>query len=49
MDFWTDEELHGYLDLILFYVKREKSLPSKNLKIFLLREIFKKESSVRTI
>ena len=34
MDFMTDEELDGYLVLILFVLKKVKSLPSKNLKYF---------------
>ena len=29
MDFMTNEELDGYLVLILFMLKKEKSLPSK--------------------
>ena len=29
MDFMTDEELDGYLVLILFMLKKKKSLPSK--------------------
>ena len=29
MDFMTDEELDGYLVLILFYVKKEKILALK--------------------
>ena len=42
MDFMKDEELDAYLVLILFILKKKKSLPSKNLKRFWLREIFKK-------
>ena len=30
----TDEELDGYLVLILFMLKKKKSLPSKNQKDF---------------
>ena len=39
MDFMTDEELHGYLVLILFMLKKEKSLPSKKSKRFWVRKI----------
>ena len=42
MDFMKDEELDGYLVLMLFILKKKKPLPSKNLKRFWLREIFKK-------
>ena len=42
MDFMTDEELDGYLVLILFYVQKEKSLPSKKSTRFCVREIFKR-------
>ena len=31
MDFITDVELDGYLVLILFMLKKKKSLPSKKL------------------
>ena len=34
MDFMTNEELDGYLVLILFLLREKKSLPSKNLKDF---------------
>ena len=49
MDFMTDEEPDGYLMFLViwlftFYVKKEKSLPSKNLKRFCLRKIFKRRA-----
>ena len=43
MDFMTDEELDGYLVLVLFMLKKKKSLPSK--KPFWLREIFEKKAA----
>ena len=48
MDFMTDKELDGYLTLIFFILKKEKSLPSKKSKRFWVREIFKK-SAERTL
>ena len=45
MDFMTDEELDGYLVLLTFMLKKEKSLPSKILKRFWLRKIFKKRAA----
>ena len=45
MNFMTDEELDGYLVLILFMLKKKKILAlKKNLKKFWLREIFKKRT-----
>ena len=41
MDFMTDEELDGYLVLILLMLKKKKSLPSKKPKRFWVREVFK--------
>ena len=41
----TDEELDGYLVLILFMLKKKKSLPSKKSERFCLREIFKKRAA----
>ena len=45
MDFITDEELDGYLVLILFALKKEKSLPSKKSTRYWAREIFKKKAA----
>ena len=45
MDFMTDEELDGYLVLILFALKKEKSLPSKKSTRYWAREIFKKKAA----
>ena len=45
MDFMADEELDGYLILILFILKKKKSLPSKKPFGFWLREIFKKRAA----
>ena len=45
MNFMTEEELDGYLVLILFMLKKKKSLPSKNFKRFWLKEIFKKRAA----
>ena len=38
----TNEELDSYLVLIIFVLKKKKSLPSKNLKRFRVKKIFKK-------
>ena len=43
MDFMTDEELDGYLVLVLFMLKKKKSLPSK--RPFWLSEIFEKKAA----
>ena len=40
----TDEELDGYLVLILFMLKKEKSLPWKKSRRYWVREIFKKKA-----
>ena len=40
----TDEELDGYLVLIHFVLKKEKSLPSKNSARYWIREIFEKKA-----
>ena len=42
MDFMTDKELDSDLVLILFILKKKKSLPSKKSKRFWVRGIFKK-------
>ena len=47
MDFMTDKELDGYLVLILFVLKKEKSLPSKKSRRYWVREIFKKKAVCR--
>ena len=38
----TDDELDGYLVLILFMLKKKKSWTSKKSENFWVREIFKK-------
>ena len=43
MDFTTDEELDGYLVLILFMLKKKKPLPSKKNPRFWIQEIFIRE------
>ena len=49
MDFMTDEELDGYLVLILFYVKKEKILAlKKTVKISGKRNI-QKEIGIGTL
>ena len=45
MGFMTDVELDGYLVLVLFILKKKKSLPSRNFKRFWLKEIFKKRAA----
>ena len=45
MDFMIDEELGGYLVLILFMLKKKKSLLSKISKRFWVREMFKKKAA----
>ena len=42
MSFMTDDELDGYLVLILFMLKKKKSWTSKKSENFWVREIFKK-------
>ena len=44
MDFMTDEKLDCYLVLILFMLKKKKSLPLKKSKRFWVQEIFKKRA-----
>ena len=44
MDFMTDEELDSYLVLILFELKKEKSLPSKKSTRYWVREMFEKKA-----
>ena len=45
----TDEELDGYLVLILFMLKKKKSLPSKKSERFCVREIFKKRAAYNNL
>ena len=40
----TDDELDGYLVLILFMLKKKKSWTSKKSENFWVREIFRKRS-----
>ena len=40
----TDREIDDYLVLILFMLKKKKSLPSKKPKRFWVREIFRKRA-----
>ena len=40
----TDEELDDYLILILFILKKKKSLPSEKCKWFWVGEIFQKRA-----
>ena len=49
MDFITDEELDGYLVLILFALKKEKFLTIKKIYKILGKGNIQKESSVRTL
>ena len=49
MDFMADEELDGYLVLILFMLKRKKSLPSKKPQKILVKGNIQRESSGRTL
>ena len=49
MDFMADEELDGYLVLILFMLKRKKSLSSKKPQKILVKGNIQRESSGRTL
>ena len=47
MDFTTDEELDGYLVLILFMLKKKKTLALKKTPRFWIQEIFIKTATDR--
>ena len=49
MDFTTDEELDGYLVLILFYVKKEKVLALKKPEKISGKRNIQKESGIGTL
>ena len=49
MDFTTDEELDGYLVLILFYVKKEKVLALKKPEKISVKRNIQKESGIGTL